>query len=31
MFACLALLSAAGLAINLALGALGRAALRGRE
>jgi NitT/TauT family transport system permease protein len=31
MFACLALLSAAGLAINLALGALGRAVLSRRE
>jgi NitT/TauT family transport system permease protein len=31
MFACLALLSAAGLAINLALGALGTAVLRRRE
>ena len=31
MFACLALLSAAGLAINLALGALARAVLAGRE
>jgi hypothetical protein len=30
MFACLALLSAAGLAINVGLGALGRRVLAGR-